>query len=191
VAASTIAVCGGQPATAAVSNPISGTTYQWFDAASGGNILYTGPAYTLSSVTSNITLYVQAVSASGCSSSARSSVAITADSTPAAPGVAATNVAICPGGMAIFSIATPVSGVTYNWYSTPTGGTPLATGTTYTTPALSVSATYYVEAGFQDYRQCECDQCSGCSDRVPFSSNHLCGWDGFPVCFQSPGRIGL
>jgi gliding motility-associated-like protein len=180
VAASTIAVCGGQPATAAVSNPISGTTYQWFDAASGGNILYTGPAYTLSSVTSNITLYVQAVSASGCSSSARSSVAITADSTPAAPGVAATNVAICPGGMAIFSIATPVSGVTYNWYSTPTGGTPLATGTTYTTPALSVSATYYVEA----------DYASGCASASRTTVNaNVTSAPAAPIVSLSPVTI--
>ncbi len=153
VAASTIAVCSGQPATAAVSNPVSGMVYQWYDAATAGILLYTGPTYTVSAVSSSTTLYVQATSASGCSSSARTAVVITADSTPAVPQVVASNVAICSGAMAMFTVASPQAGVTYNWYGTPTGGSPLATGTTYTTLPLTASATYYLEA----------DNASGCS----------------------------
>lgn len=34
---------------------------------------------------------------------------------------------------------------TLNWYSTPTGGVPLNTGSTYTTPSLNTTTTYYVE----------------------------------------------
>jgi PKD repeat protein len=34
---------------------------------------------------------------------------------------------------------------TINWYNVATGGTPIATGGTYTTPVLSTSATYFVE----------------------------------------------
>lgn len=34
---------------------------------------------------------------------------------------------------------------TVNWYATPSGGVPLATGTVYTTPALTVTTSYYVQ----------------------------------------------
>jgi mannan endo-1,4-beta-mannosidase len=35
---------------------------------------------------------------------------------------------------------------TVNWYNSPTGGDPVHTGTSFTTPALSATTTYYVEA---------------------------------------------
>ncbi|MGV3697165.1 choice-of-anchor D domain-containing protein [Flavobacterium sp.] len=38
------------------------------------------------------------------------------------------------------------SGGTLNWYAAPTGGTSLGTGTSFTTPFISVTTTYYVEA---------------------------------------------
>jgi hypothetical protein len=37
-------------------------------------------------------------------------------------------------------------GGTLNWYTTPTGGTAVNTGATYTTPLLSTTTTYYVES---------------------------------------------
>jgi hypothetical protein len=42
--------------------------------------------------------------------------------------------------------ATGSAGTTLNWYDVSTGGSPIATGTSYTTPAISVSKTYYVSA---------------------------------------------
>jgi hypothetical protein len=37
------------------------------------------------------------------------------------------------------------TGGTLNWYTAPTGGAPIATGTSYTTPVLSTTTTYYVD----------------------------------------------
>src|ERR1700744_4449494 len=37
-------------------------------------------------------------------------------------------------------------GATFNWYTTPTGGTPVFTGTTFTTPPINGNVTYYAEA---------------------------------------------
>ena len=37
------------------------------------------------------------------------------------------------------------TGGTYRWYTTPTGGTPVFTGPSYTTPTLNATTTYYVE----------------------------------------------
>ncbi|TND09985.1 MAG: hypothetical protein FD123_667 [Bacteroidetes bacterium] len=38
------------------------------------------------------------------------------------------------------------NGTSYNWYTSPSGGTPFFTGNMYTTPALSSSTVYFVEA---------------------------------------------
>jgi hypothetical protein len=43
-----------------------------------------------------------------------------------------------------FNLAGSGSG-TLNWYANPTGGVPLGTGTTFTTPVLSSTTTYYLE----------------------------------------------
>ncbi len=42
--------------------------------------------------------------------------------------------------------ATPNAGATINWYSDATGGTLLASGTTYTTPSITDTTTYYAAA---------------------------------------------
>ncbi|WP_158642532.1 immunoglobulin domain-containing protein, partial [Chitinophaga japonensis] len=59
--------------------------------------------------------------------------------TPADPQVAV-------GGTVTLTAANRLSGATYRWYSTPMGGTPLATTASFTTPSLSRTTTYYVEA---------------------------------------------
>jgi gliding motility-associated-like protein len=40
--------------------------------------------------------------------------------------------------------ASGCAGGTLNWYSSSTGGSPIATGTTFTTPSISTTTTYYV-----------------------------------------------
>src|SRR5205823_9532574 len=48
------------------------------------------------------------------------------------------SLAICPGGSATFNIVNPVTGITYKWFSTATGGTALATGTSFTATNITV-----------------------------------------------------
>ncbi|RKS99570.1 T9SS sorting signal type C domain-containing protein [Flavobacterium sp. 123] len=43
--------------------------------------------------------------------------------------------------------ATPTTGATYNWYSVPSGGAPIATGSTYTS-SITATTTFYVEASY-------------------------------------------
>jgi gliding motility-associated-like protein len=56
------------------------------------------------------------------------------------------NQGTCPGGSVTFQIKDPVAGVVYSWYSAITGGTALATGTTFTVNNLPGAATYYASA---------------------------------------------
>ncbi|MFD1188068.1 gliding motility-associated C-terminal domain-containing protein [Pontibacter rugosus] len=51
----------------------------------------------------------------------------------------------CIGGTTTLRASGPVPGLTYNWYTEPTGGTPVGTGTEFTTPALASTTNFYVE----------------------------------------------
>lgn len=50
------------------------------------------------------------------------------------------------GTFLLTAVAAPPSGAAIQWYTVPSGGTPVATGSSYTTPILTGSTTYYVEA---------------------------------------------
>ncbi|KQX03867.1 T9SS type B sorting domain-containing protein [Flavobacterium sp. Root420] len=59
---------------------------------------------------------------------------------------------ICDSGS--FTInATATSGATISWYDKATGGTPLATGSPFTTPVINTTTTYYVDAGCESNRK--------------------------------------
>ncbi|KAA2244788.1 T9SS type B sorting domain-containing protein [Chitinophaga agrisoli] len=148
VVASIVKVCNGQDATLIVQNPLPGYTYQWFDAATGGSLVFTGPVFTVASVNGNRDYYVQSVLNNKCASATRTKVSIQAGNTPAAPTVVSNNVITCIGSTATFNIQNPDPAVTYRWYNQPNGGSLLAIGTAYTTAGLTATTTFYVEAAF-------------------------------------------
>ncbi len=58
--------------------------------------------------------------------------------------VSAQGDSICKNESAILSV-NPQQGITYNWFTTPAGGTSQATGLSYVTPPLTQSTLYYIE----------------------------------------------
>ncbi|WP_298736884.1 gliding motility-associated C-terminal domain-containing protein [uncultured Chitinophaga sp.] len=148
VVSSLVKVCSGQDATLIVQNPQPGFTYQWYDAATGGSLVFTGPVYTVAAVTGTRDYYVQSVLNDKCASATRTRVSIQANSTPPAPVVTSANVVTCIGGTATFNIQNPDPAVSYRWYDQPANGTLLAIGTAYTTASLSGTTTFYVEGAF-------------------------------------------
>src|SRR5690606_36868669 len=52
-----------------------------------------------------------------------------------------------PGSVTLEAEAGP-AGAVVNWYENATGGTPIATGNTFTTPSLPATTTYYASAAF-------------------------------------------
>ena len=142
---SPITLCSTGPATLTIANAQTGVNYTWYAAATGGFAAGTGASFTTPSLTMSTTYYVIATNAlSGCTSDPRTPVTVTLGTRPAAPTV--NNVSVCPNNTATLSIASPVTGITYNWYTVASGGTPVGTGTTYTTPLITASTTYYAEA---------------------------------------------
>jgi gliding motility-associated-like protein len=129
-------ICSGGSATLTATAP--GGTYQWYDSATGGNLLATDTSYTTPTLTKTTTYYVQ-TTVNGCVS-ARKAVKVTIFAPVAGPKAA--DQSVCSGNSATLT----ASGSTaYNWYDKATGGNYLSTGAIYITPALKASATFYVE----------------------------------------------
>lgn len=120
--------------------PLAGTIF-WFDAATGGNQVGSGTAFT-TPVINTTTTYYALPSVNGCLDGVREPVVATVYEVPAITAV--TDDLICDNGTGTLA-ATATLG-TINWYATATGGTSLATGNTYTTPSISTTTTYYVDA---------------------------------------------
>jgi gliding motility-associated-like protein len=70
--------------------------------------------------------------------------------------IVTTGATICSGQIAVLSASlsgTAPNPVTINWYTTSVGGTPIATGTSYTTTTLSITTTFYVGTCPGTYRE--------------------------------------
>ncbi|GAC1306937.1 MAG: hypothetical protein NVSMB24_18000 [Mucilaginibacter sp.] len=139
LAVSGASICSGNVATLSASGA---TTYQWFDAATGGNQVGSGPTYTTPPLSATATYYVVG-SGNGCTSN-RTGVTASVTPTPQAP--AAPGTSICYGGTASLSVTSSTAGLQIDWYNAPSGGTPLITSPDYTTPSLTATTTYYVQA---------------------------------------------
>ncbi|GAA4277332.1 Ig-like domain-containing protein [Aquimarina mytili] len=129
-------ICSGESITL---SPTGNSDFNWYSAPSGGSRIASGTTYTTPELTSNQTYYVEGV-IGGCTTATRTQVNITVAPSPNQPS--AVDQRICSGE----SVTLSVSGNSeYNWYESSTGGTRIATGSTYETPTLTSSKTYYVE----------------------------------------------
>jgi len=64
--------CAGTAAQLSVNNPQSGISYLWYDALTGGNLLFTGNTFTTVILNADKTYYVESVNqTTGCVSAAR------------------------------------------------------------------------------------------------------------------------
>ncbi|WPU92040.1 PKD-like domain-containing protein [Mucilaginibacter sabulilitoris] len=130
-------VCSGNSVTLTASG--SPGDYEWYDAATGGNLLVTGSVFVTPELTTVQTYYVQST-ANNCTS-ARTPVTVNITPLPSAPTVSGTSV--CLGSSANLTASSP-DGI-IRWYDAPTGGTLLASGNTFSTPPLVAAKTYYAQ----------------------------------------------
>ena len=139
-------LCSGESTTLTIESPVAGTDYKWYDAATGGTLLFTGTSYATPSLTVPTTYYVEA-GIGTCSSATRTPVSVPVNPRPAAPVPVSSSVVI-QSGQAVTLSVTSAAGFSYYWYDAPTGGNLLASNTsTYTpSPALTANKTFYVEA---------------------------------------------
>jgi len=134
-----------QQTTLSVVNAVPGTTYNWYSTLNGGPVLASGTTYSPTVPLGTTQFFVEA--AIGSCVSIRSQVNVVSTAVPATPTVLTQSVTIQSGQNATLSATTPEAGAQLNWYETATGGTAVATNTaTFTTPILTATRTYYVEA---------------------------------------------
>ena len=130
-------ICSGNIASIGASG---GESYNWYESATGGSIIGTGPGYTTTTPVATTTYYyVQAV-VNGCLSE-RIAVPIYVIPLPAPPTVSGTT--ICAGFSA--NLAATAPGGIYEWFDSPVAGNRLIVSPDFTTPALFATTTYYVQ----------------------------------------------
>lgn len=84
----TTTICEGNTTTLTVSNPQECTTYKWYDAAVGGNVLYTGISYPLPNtptnpLTTGTHIYYVEATRDGCTeTSTRAMASVIVNATP-------------------------------------------------------------------------------------------------------------
>jgi gliding motility-associated-like protein len=129
--AGSVIVCDA--ASLNLSAPTGFTSYTWSSGETTDQINVTvAGSYT-----------VTVTDAAGCFSPLSDPIIVITDTTPASPTV--TNASLCGSGAVTLSASGGTNG-NYRWYDVATGGTALAgeVNSTYTTPALTTSTTYYV-----------------------------------------------
>ncbi len=153
----TVAVCASNTATTLTATGIpalSGFTYQWlvssasgsgYVAVTGGSGATTSSYTTPNNLTGGTYYYVLQVTCTKCGSCATAlsnEVAVTVND----PMITGTTPAARCGTGTVNLQATSTSGSTVNWYTAATGGTPLASGNSFTTPSISTTTTFYASA---------------------------------------------
>ena len=136
--AADVTICPNNTATLTATAP--GGTYEWFDAATGGNLLTTGASYTTPVLTTSTSYYVQ-TTVNGCVSP-RTTVTVTV-----APGLvvdAGLDTTICYGDAATLAATPNGTGYSYSWDENGNLGfstvfNPTVTPTTTTTYYVTVT----------------------------------------------------
>ncbi|MDY0903604.1 putative Ig domain-containing protein [Pedobacter sp. CFBP9032] len=146
VASTGTSICSGEPTQLIISNAQTGITYEWYSAAVGGNLLFTGSTYNTPALSSTTDYFVTAINAGGCNNNGgRVRITVTVNQRPAVPVVNVSNISTCIGSVAVITVSNPQTGAVYNWYTAATGGSIAGTGVSFTTPTVTTNVTYYVE----------------------------------------------
>lgn len=131
------------------SSYASGITYQWKQSSTSGgsytNVTGGSGATTLSYTTPGLTQTTYYVCETTCSFSGLSVLSSEVAVLYTNPSVVSTTPASVCGSVPA-SLQATVSTGTPTWYNVSTGGSSVGTGTTYTTPSLSATTNYWVEA---------------------------------------------
>ena len=112
-------VCNGTNAVLTATGA-TGATFQWYDAATGGNLLFTGANFTTPALTVNATYYVQQT-VGGCTSLTRTDVNVTVNPNPTVNAGPDATICTGTGGVTLTAVAAGgTSPYTYTW--TPIAG---------------------------------------------------------------------
>ncbi|MFA6150709.1 MAG: T9SS type A sorting domain-containing protein [Chitinophagaceae bacterium] len=138
-------ICLGQSVVLSLTSPTAGTgvQYQWQFSPDGityGDIVFSGTSPTLNSTPSGIGYWRCRVV---CKNGPDTTYSIPAYITYI-NNILSTTPNIRCGTGTVSLAATGTTGTTLNWYTTPAGGSPIGSGSPFSTPTISSTTNYYV-----------------------------------------------
>ncbi len=138
--------CGSGALTLTATTGANGNAVRWYAAPTGGSPLATATSYTTPSLSTTTTYYISSYNSTTLceSSAARVAIIATVNPIPAAP--TGSGASRCGPGTLTLTATTGANGNAVRWYAALTGGSPLVTATSYTTPSLSATTTYYISS---------------------------------------------
>ncbi|MFN8294432.1 MAG: LamG-like jellyroll fold domain-containing protein, partial [Chitinophagales bacterium] len=136
-----LTVCQGQNTTLTVSGT---DTIQWFDSPTGGNLLATGSPYA-TPVLQNVTTFYVSAKRGNCISP-RTAIQVQVNGAPNSPTntTPTANRTRCAGQATTLTATSGVANASIKWYNVASGGSPLGTGGSFATQALTADTTFYV-----------------------------------------------
>mgnify|MGYP003648138095 CR=1 FL=1 len=132
-------ICGSGSVTLQAT-PSNGIVY-WYTTKTGGSSIFTGNTYSTPIINTTTPYYVDTTNGS-CPEATRTEIIATISTLPTITSTSPSSV--CNSGTV--SLGAVASAGTINWYNVSAGGTLLGTGATFTTPSISTTTTYYVDA---------------------------------------------
>jgi PKD repeat protein len=138
-------ICNGTSVTftANATNGGSSPSYQWI--RNGVNVGTNLPTFISATLVTNDSISVVLTSNAACISTPTATSAASVMTVNAVPTITASTPASRCGSGTVVLGATASAG-TINWYPTLTGGTSIATGVSYTTPTITATTTYFIDA---------------------------------------------
>lgn len=133
-------VCEGESTTIVVSS--EGNSVNWFDSEMGTESIYSGFSFETPILTETTSYWVEATSADGCVSE-RLEITITVNPIPELT-IETILAETCEGSIAVLSASSDLGEI--NWYTSEDGTEPVFTGTSYETPELLETTSFWVEA---------------------------------------------
>jgi len=165
------AICTGDNYTITIQSPLAGATYNWYDAPVGGTLLYSGTSHAFTNVTADSIMYIEGISAAGCTSTVRKKVVvhILSPLTPTVATVSSSNAnSVTFGWTAVTGAASyQVSTDGGTTWVVPSSG---ATGLTHTVTGLGIltSTNLLVQAiGTISCQTSVSPSASGCTNSSP------------------------
>jgi hypothetical protein len=147
--ASLSSLCAGNSATISLSGystGVTGISLQWYYSANGTDFSpvsgATSDSLATGTLSANAYYYCTVTCANSGETVSSNTVTITVSNPLMTDSIPSGR---CGTGTVTLQ-ATANEGSTINWYAAATGGAPLATGTSFTTPSISATTTYYAEA---------------------------------------------
>ena len=146
-------ICEGNTKSLTAASAGAGATFEWYEDLTGNGataddvLVATTQNATVNPNTTTEYYYI-VTTAGGCESAASNAVEVTVNTV--ADATSPTDQTICEGTFLTSSLEATTTATGINWYNTPTGGTQIGTGTSFTpssTNALAAGTySYYAES---------------------------------------------